>query len=229
MFICRSSLICATNQTSFALQSLNFPHNKINHLRSIQNMLLIITITCLLALLSRNVNGQEIPEDVELVSNADGSSGNLAMPFNNPLYQPYPVGLLPQQQIVRPNRLMTFLRQVKRQMHTKLLQTHFNIVQQRPAYRASARLISDNADAGPMGTIIFTQHPLGEPLMVTINATGLPAGKHALHIHAFGDLREGCKSTGPHVRNILVSKIFILYCPKLFSKIFLKDLFLQKS
>lgn len=178
-------------------------------------MFTIIITTCLFTLLNRNAAiGQEIPEDVELVSNADGGTGgSLPVSFNTPYYQQaYPVGLFPQQQLVRPNRLMTFLRQVRRQMHTKLLQTHFDIVQQRPTYRASATLISDNADSGPMGKIIFTQHPLGEPLMVTINATGLPAGKHALHIHAFGDLREGCKSTGPHVRNILVSFFNLFLC-----------------
>lgn len=59
-----------------------------------------------------------------------------------------------------------------------------------------------------MGQIIFTQYSLDSPVIVTMNATGLPAGKHAIHIHAFGDLREGCKSTGPHMRNILVGNSF---------------------
>lgn len=169
-------------------------------------MLITIITSYIFVLLTRNAIGQEIPEDVELVTNTEGATGNVAMPYNNPqLYQPYPVAGYFPQQLVRPNRLMTFLKQVRRKVHTKLLQTHFDIVKQRPSYRASATLVSDNADSGPKGTIIFTQHPLGEPLMVTINATGMPAGKHALHIHAFGDLREGCKSTGPHVQNILVS------------------------
>lgn len=73
-----------------------------------------------------------------------------------------------------------------------------------PAFRATAILFGDNAEAGPMGHIVFTQFTLSDPVMVTINATGLPAGKHAIHVHAYGDLREGCKSTGPHLRNILV-------------------------
>lgn len=73
-----------------------------------------------------------------------------------------------------------------------------------PAFRATAILFGDNAEAGPMGNILFTQFTLNDPVMVTINATGLPAGKHAIHVHAYGDLREGCKSTGPHVQNILV-------------------------
>lgn len=33
----------------------------------------------------------------------------------------------------------------------------------------------------------------------------MPPGKHAVHIHAYGDMKEGCKSTGPHVKNVLVN------------------------
>lgn len=40
---------------------------------------------------------------------------------------------------------------------------------------------------------------------MNINATGLMEGKHAIHIHAFGDIEKGCNSTGPHFRHILVS------------------------
>lgn len=71
-------------------------------------------------------------------------------------------------------------------------------------FRASANLFGENAESGPAGIIIFRQWSAGDAVMVTINATNFPVGKHAVHIHAFGDLKEGCKSTGPHVRNILV-------------------------
>lgn len=37
--------------------------------------------------------------------------------------------------------------------------------------------------------------------------SGLKAGKHALHIHAFGDLSDGCKSTGPHFRHSIVGNV----------------------
>lgn len=73
-----------------------------------------------------------------------------------------------------------------------------------PIHRASANLFGENAESGPGGIIIFRQWSVSDAVMVTINATGLPVGKHAVHIHAYGDLKDGCKSTGPHVRNILV-------------------------
>lgn len=73
-----------------------------------------------------------------------------------------------------------------------------------PIYRASANLFGENAESGPGGIIIFRQWSAADAVMVTINATGFTVGKHAVHIHAYGDLKEGCKSTGPHVRNILV-------------------------
>lgn len=148
-----------------------------------------------------------IPDDVELINNAEGATGKLAMPFNNHGYQPsYPVVLL-DPQLVRPrSHFVTLLRIARSKMASKVITTCTNLLQQRPAFRASATLVGDNAEAGPMGTVTFTQHPLGNPLLVTMNATGLPPGKHAVHIHAYGDLREGCKSTGPHLRHILVRK-----------------------
>ncbi|XP_037040934.1 superoxide dismutase [Cu-Zn] [Bradysia coprophila] len=76
-----------------------------------------------------------------------------------------------------------------------------------PIYRASANLVGDNAESGPNGIIIFRQWSSSDPVMVTINATGFTVGKHAVHIHAYGDLKEGCKSTGPHVRNILIGNV----------------------
>lgn len=57
---------------------------------------------------------------------------------------------------------------------------------------------------GKHGEVSFRQISPVNPVLVNINATALPPGKHAVHIHAFGDMREGCKSTGPHVRGILV-------------------------
>lgn len=61
-----------------------------------------------------------------------------------------------------------------------------------------------NEGDGKHGEISFRQISPVNPVLVNINATGLPKGKHAVHIHAFGDMREGCKSIGPHVRGILV-------------------------
>lgn len=74
-----------------------------------------------------------------------------------------------------------------------------------PTWKASAMLMADEGD-GKHGTVSFRQVSPFNPILVNINATGLPKGKHSVHIHAFGDIREGCKSTGPHVRHILVKK-----------------------
>lgn len=74
-----------------------------------------------------------------------------------------------------------------------------------PTWKASALLIADEGD-GKHGTVSFRQISPFNPILVNINATGLPKGKHAVHIHAFGDIKEGCKSTGPHVRHILVRR-----------------------
>lgn len=76
-----------------------------------------------------------------------------------------------------------------------------------PTWKASALLIADEGD-GKHGMVSFRQVSPFNPILVNINATGLPKGKHAVHIHAFGDIKEGCKSTGPHVRHILVRTLF---------------------
>lgn len=78
-------------------------------------------------------------------------------------------------------------------------------------WKATAILIADGA-GGNNGEISFKQTGPLNPILVNINATGLSMGKHAIHIHAYGDLREGCKSTGPHIRGILVSKRKINLC-----------------
>lgn len=59
-----------------------------------------------------------------------------------------------------------------------------------------------------MGTISFRQWAPGH-VQTAINVTGLPVGKHAVHVHAFGDMREGCKSTGPHFRSSIVRHITV--------------------
>lgn len=45
------------------------------------------------------------------------------------------------------------------------------------------------------GMVTFEQWS-GNYIKVTVNATGVLSGKHALHIHAFGDVTNSCKSTG---------------------------------
>lgn len=152
---------------------------------------------------------ENLPQDVELLGGHDATTGKLGMPFNQPtIYESYgPGGVVLQPELVRQrSRVIMSLMKMLSQMSVKRMRKFIRSIQQ-PAgagFRAAATLFGDNAEAGPMGQIAFTQYAPGQAVIVTINATGLPAGKHAIHIHAFGDLREGCKSTGPHMRNILV-------------------------
>jgi Cu-Zn family superoxide dismutase len=48
------------------------------------------------------------------------------------------------------------------------------------------------------GTVYFTQDTPDSPTMIRANISGLSHGKHGLHIHTFGDLTDGCTSTGSH-------------------------------
>lgn len=73
-----------------------------------------------------------------------------------------------------------------------------------PIWRASATLTGDNAEGGPAGLVSFRQFTDFDPVVVSINVTGLTAGKHGVHIHQYGDLTESCKSTGPHFKRSLV-------------------------
>lgn len=152
---------------------------------------------------------ENLPQDVELLGGHDATTGKLGMPFNQPtIYESYgPGGVVLQPELVRQrSRVIMSLMKMLSQMSVKRMRKFIRSIQQ-PAgagFRAAATLFGDNAEAGPMGQIAFTQYAPGQAVIVTINATGLPDGKHAIHIHAFGDLREGCKSTGPHMRNILV-------------------------
>jgi len=51
---------------------------------------------------------------------------------------------------------------------------------------------------GINGVVTFTQPVSGGKTSVTGTITGLKAGKHGFHIHAYGDLSNGCVSAGPH-------------------------------
>uniref|UniRef100_A0A182PQE1 superoxide dismutase n=1 Tax=Anopheles epiroticus TaxID=199890 RepID=A0A182PQE1_9DIPT len=75
-----------------------------------------------------------------------------------------------------------------------------------PSWKVGATLVADNPEQQIMGTISFRQWAPGH-VQTAINVTGLPVGKHAVHVHAFGDMREGCKSTGPHFRSSIIGNI----------------------
>lgn len=87
----------------------------------------------------------------------------------------------------------------------------YDVVQKppEPTWKASATLTSDNADAeqSVTGEINFKQWNVNSPVLISINITGLPKGKHSVHIHAFGDVTDGCKSTGPHFRSSIIGNI----------------------
>lgn len=52
-------------------------------------------------------------------------------------------------------------------------------------------------DSGDIrGTVVFTENENGT--MIDINLSGVPYGKHGIHIHETGDLSEGCKSACDH-------------------------------
>ncbi|EDW15073.1 superoxide dismutase [Cu-Zn] [Drosophila mojavensis] len=70
-----------------------------------------------------------------------------------------------------------------------------------PQWQAGAVLNGEGESAGAAGMITFQQLPYNSDIKVTINITGLPPGKHALHIHTYGDVSEGCKTTGGQFPN----------------------------
>ncbi|XP_059614693.1 superoxide dismutase [Cu-Zn] isoform X2 [Phlebotomus argentipes] len=76
-----------------------------------------------------------------------------------------------------------------------------------PIWRASATLTGDNAEGGGTGSVSFRQFSDFDPVIVSINVTGLTPGKHGVHIHQYGDLTESCKSTGPHFKRSLIGNI----------------------
>jgi len=51
--------------------------------------------------------------------------------------------------------------------------------------------------AGVSGVLKLSQNGDG-PTKIVGSITGLAPGKHALHVHEFGDTTNGCMSTGPH-------------------------------
>ncbi|EDV42916.1 uncharacterized protein Dana_GF16781, isoform A [Drosophila ananassae] len=76
-----------------------------------------------------------------------------------------------------------------------------------PQWQAGAKLMGDGEAAGVSGMISFQQLPYSSDIKVTINVTGLPPGKHALHIHTFGDVSDGCKSTGGQFPNNFLGNV----------------------
>ncbi|XP_057331795.1 uncharacterized protein LOC130671743 [Microplitis mediator] len=62
---------------------------------------------------------------------------------------------------------------------------------------AISKLCPNNATNYVTGTIKLVQRGYG-PVVLTGTITGLAPGKHGFHVHEFGNLTEGCASTGEH-------------------------------
>lgn len=55
------------------------------------------------------------------------------------------------------------------------------------------------------GIVTFKQYA-ATPVITFINVTGMePEKQFGVHIHWYGDLADGCNSTGPHYRQSIVS------------------------
>ncbi|CAG9760572.1 unnamed protein product [Ceutorhynchus assimilis] len=71
--------------------------------------------------------------------------------------------------------------------------------------RAAVAILSSVEESGVQGEIVFVQkHPPVGPIFIRGNITGLSPGKHGLHIHQAGDLRDGCDKLGGHFNPYLV-------------------------
>jgi len=65
-------------------------------------------------------------------------------------------------------------------------------------YHADAVIVVGDTGV-KIGILTLTQDTKGGPVTINGEITGLSANaKHGFHIHTFGDLRQGCNSTGTH-------------------------------
>ncbi|CAO1309770.1 unnamed protein product [Diamesa hyperborea] len=105
-----------------------------------------------------------------------------------------------------------FNKNFNRQQHSarNLVYRVYDVIpaQPQPSWKASASIVSENPEEQNMsGEVTFKQWNINQPITVKMNISGVPAGKHSVHIHAFGDISEGCKSTGPHFRSSIIGNV----------------------
>lgn len=78
---------------------------------------------------------------------------------------------------------------------------------------SAVALLQGEGESSAKGEIVFFQrHPPSGPILVRGNLTDLPSGKHGLHIHQSGDLRQGCEKLGAHFNPYLVQLNFFFFC-----------------
>ncbi|XP_049267983.1 superoxide dismutase [Cu-Zn] isoform X2 [Rhipicephalus sanguineus] len=76
-----------------------------------------------------------------------------------------------------------------------LLATLFGAARRRRTYVSDAICVFQVGNAS--GSVTFHQDPFSF-VRLHGNITRLPQGKHGFHVHEYGDLSDGCLSTGPH-------------------------------
>ncbi|KAK8761672.1 hypothetical protein V5799_027060 [Amblyomma americanum] len=67
-----------------------------------------------------------------------------------------------------------------------------------PAARTVERRAVCYAPGPVFMQLFFVQESIEHSVVITGDITGLQPGSHGFHVHAFGDLTNGCNSTGPH-------------------------------
>lgn len=97
-----------------------------------------------------------------------------------------------------------------RAVKNRIIQLTFFLYAQDLAPTTAIAVLGGEGESDVKGELVFTQrHPPTGPIWIKGNITGLPTGKHGLHIYQSGDLREGCDKLGGHFNPFLVSNKII--------------------
>lgn len=69
--------------------------------------------------------------------------------------------------------------------------------------KCAVAILTNTSDIQIEGTIVFTEYDSNDELSkkgleIKINVKGISPGLHGIHVHEYGDLRNGCKSLCNH-------------------------------